>query len=150
MKKYVKFINEMTIQEAPRNKGSIVNYNLCYDKLEADGYKELVVEEATTAEKPHIRYREEGNQVIQYASAPQILVIEKTVEELQMEKRLERNSRLTWWDWTQLPDNHLTEEEREEYKEYREMLRNWTEREGEWWNEEIPSFDKWKINKGEE
>lgn len=142
--KYVKFINETTIQEAPRNKGGIVNYNLCYDKLEAEGYKELVVEEITTAEKPHIRYREEGNQVIQYAIAPQVPVIKRTVEELQMEKRLERNIRLSWYDWTQLPDTQLSEEEKESYRKYRQFLRDWTDRKGEWWNEEITSFDKWK------
>lgn len=148
MKTYVKYIDESTIEYAPRNKGSIVNYHLCSSMLKEDGYKELVIEQATSPEKPLTRYRVQGDKVIQYASSyPEPVLPERSEEELQQIKRLERNNRLTWFDWTQLPDNQLTEEERLEYKEYRQYLRDWTESSTEWWNEEIPSFDKWKANK---
>lgn len=148
MKTYVKYKDESTIEYAPHSKGSIVNYHLCYDRLEKEGYMELVVKETVSEEKPLTRFKIEGNKVIQYASSlPEPVISQKSLEELQQLKRLERNNRLTWYDWTQLSDNQLTEEEKFEYRKYRQYLRDWTGSDTEWWNKEIPSFDIWKANK---
>lgn len=145
MKTYVKLINDSTVEFAPRVKGSIINYHLCYSKLQEEGYLELQVKEKPSETKPLVKFRIEGNRVIQYAiSSPP--TSSKTKEELQLIKRLERNQRLNGYDWSQLPDSPLTEEQKQVYREYRQFLRDWTEQE-EWWNKQIPSFDEWKMDK---
>ena len=64
---YAKLINENKIEKAPRNKGSISNYNLSVELMTADGYKPVVVIEEPTAEKPIVKYRETDKQIEQYA-----------------------------------------------------------------------------------
>lgn len=44
--------------------------------------------------------------------------------------RQERNRLLSECDWTQLPDSPLTETQREQYRVYRQALRDITEQEG--------------------
>lgn len=47
-------------------------------------------------------------------------------QELEYVRKL-RNQKLLESDWTQLPNNHLTEEKRQEWAEYRQKLRDITE-----------------------
>lgn len=55
---YVKLINNR-IEYAPKNKGSILNYNLNVELMLADGYKPFVeVERPTTIRRYHIEYVE--------------------------------------------------------------------------------------------
>ncbi len=58
MTKYVKLVNNQ-IQYPPKNKGSIINYDLDIDLLIQDGYKEFIeVERPTTIRLYHIQYVE--------------------------------------------------------------------------------------------
>lgn len=51
-------------------------------------------------------------------------VPEPTQEEKEQAVRNERNLRLAYTDWTQLPDAPLTEEQKAAYAEYRQALRD--------------------------
>ena len=42
MTQYAKLISETQVEFPPKNKGSIINYNLDYEQLIADGYKEFI------------------------------------------------------------------------------------------------------------
>jgi hypothetical protein len=65
---------------------------------------------------------------------PQYQLIGLTLEEANeqvLEQELDylrklRNQKLLESDWTQLPNNHLTEDSRQEWFEYRQQLRNIT------------------------
>lgn len=70
----------------------------------------------------------EENEVVQYE-----IIRPKTEEELQEEKnqkwdgiRMERHELLLQSDWTQMTDSPLTESKKEEWKEYRQALRDIT------------------------
>ena len=43
--RYAKIIDKYTIEEVPRNKDGIINYNLDVERLLLDGYKPLVISE---------------------------------------------------------------------------------------------------------
>ena len=129
--KYAKLINENQIETAPKNKGAWINYDKNAELLEADGYLPVIVIEETTAEKPIVKYREINGQIEQYAeAAPVSNVAEPTTEQLEMQIRAQRNSLLTLCDWTQLPDAPLTAEQKQEWAEYRQALRDVPEQTG--------------------
>lgn len=70
MKKYAKFIDENTIQEAPLIKdGSFFNYNSDANEpmLLADGYLPVVIsDEEVAAPQVKMKYRLESNQIVAY------------------------------------------------------------------------------------
>ena len=64
-------------------------------------------------------------------------------DELKAKVRDVRDSYLLATDYTQLPDAPFTPEQKAQYAEYREYLRNYTETE-EWWLEKPKTFEEWK------
>lgn len=68
---------------------------------------------------------------------------EPTEDELKERVRSLRNEYLKDTDFTQLPDAPFTAEEKAQYADYREYLRNYTETE-EWWLENPKTFEEWK------
>jgi hypothetical protein len=66
-------------------------------------------------------------------------------DELKAQVRAVRDSYLQTTDYTQLPDAPFTSEQKAQYAEYREYLRNYTETE-EWWLENPKTFDEWQKN----
>jgi len=50
--------------------------------------------------------------------------VEATVDNKWNTLQIERNARLAECDWTQLPDNGLSEEKKAEWLEYRQALRD--------------------------
>lgn len=128
---YAKLINENQIETAPKNKGAWVNYNKNTELLSADGYLPVVVIEEATTEKPIIKYRQLNGRIEQYAeAAPVPSVPEPTEEQQEMQVRAARNSLLDLCDWTQLPDAPLTAEQKQEWAEYRQALRDVPEQTG--------------------
>lgn len=67
---------------------------------------------------------------------------EKTTEELAQEKRAERDISLAQTDKYMLSDFPITDEKREQYKAYRQYLRDLPEQES-FPNVEVLSFDDW-------
>jgi hypothetical protein len=135
MQKYAK-LTDGKIEFAPQNKGAISNYNLSVELMTADGYKPLVVVEEPTAEKPLVKYREMDKQIEQYAEG-------LPVEQKETEVRAVRKQYLYDTDKFMLPDFPITEEERQQYKEYRKYLRDYTETEG-WYESNPLTFEEWK------
>lgn len=68
---------------------------------------------------------------------------EPTQEEKEHTVRNERNLRLTFTDWTQLPDAPLTTEQKADYAVYRQYLRDYPETEG-WYEHSPKTFEEWK------
>ena len=64
-------------------------------------------------------------------------------EELKMQVRSIRNLYLSSTDFTQLPDSPFTGEEKSQYAEYRQYLRDYTDGDN-WWLENPKTFDEWK------
>lgn len=63
---YAKFVDETTIEEAPNNKGSLLNYNLNVEAMTKDGYKPVVVTECPADMMvPQKRYRHMGDYIEQ-------------------------------------------------------------------------------------
>lgn len=128
---YAKLINENQIETAPKNKGVWVNFDQNTELLSADGYLPVAVIEEPTAEKPIIKYRQINGQIEQYAEAAPVSVIpEPTIEQQERQVRAQRNSLLTLCDWTQLADAPLTTEQKQEWVEYRQALRDIPEQTG--------------------
>ena len=128
---YAKLIDENQIETAPKNKGVWVNFDQNTELLSADGYLPVAVIEEPTAEKPIIKYRQINGQIEQYAEAAPVPVIpEPTIEQQEMQVRAQRNSLLTLCDWTQLADAPLTTEQKQEWAEYRQALRDVPEQVG--------------------
>ena len=67
-------------------------------------------------------------------------------DKLKEQVRSVRDSFLQETDYTQLPDAPFTAEEKAEYAEYREYLRNYTDTE-EWWLENPKTFEEWRVDK---
>lgn len=142
-------ITDGKIEFAPKNKGSISNYNLSQKLMEKDGYKPLVVIEEQTEDKPLIRYRETDKQIEQYAKAvsqPEPYV--PTIEEKSELVRQVRNKMIGSFEWRISRNNDerelkLTEtDNRELLLKYREYLRNYTKE--EYWYEQNPmNFEEW-------
>lgn len=91
MQKYAK-LTDGKIEFAPKNRGSISNYNLSSKLMAADGYKPLVVVEEPTPEKPLIRYRDTKERIEQYAEA-------KPIEQKAADVRAERDRRIDAIRW---------------------------------------------------
>lgn len=128
---YAKLINENQIETAPKNKGGWVNFDQNTELLSADGYLPVVVIEEPAAEKPIIKYRQINGRIEQYAEAAPVPVIpEPTIEQQERQVRAQRNSLLTLCDWTQLSDAPLTTEQKQEWAEYRQALRDIPEQTG--------------------
>lgn len=66
-----------------------------------------------------------------------------TEEERKTQVRIVRDTYLQATDYTQLPDAPFTPEEKAEYVEYREYLRNYTDTPN-WWLQNPKTFDEWK------
>lgn len=64
-------------------------------------------------------------------------------DELKEAVRAVRNGYLQDTDFTQLPDAPFTTEEKAQYADYRQYLRDYTES-AEWWLQNPKTFDKWK------
>ena len=64
-------------------------------------------------------------------------------DELKAQVRAVRDSYLQATDFTQLPDAPFTTEEKALYAEYREYLRNYTQKEN-WWLENPMDFNSWR------
>lgn len=56
--------------------------------------------------------------------------------------RTVRNQYLNSTDYTQLPDSPFSNEEKSQYAEYRQYLRDYTEGES-WWSKAPLTFDEW-------
>lgn len=122
---YAKLISDTQIEKAPKNKDGWVNYDKNAELLTADGYLPVIVIEELTAEKPIIKYRQLNGRIEQYAeAAPVPAVPEPTEEQQEMQIRSQRNSLLSLSDWTQLADAPLTAEQKQEWAEYRQALRD--------------------------
>lgn len=70
---------------------------------------------------------------------------EKSVEKMQSEVRKVRNQLLEQTDKFLLADYPITDSEREQYKAYRQYLRDYTQDEG-WYLHNPMTLDEWKIN----
>lgn len=66
-----------------------------------------------------------------------------SVEEKKQIVRAVRNSYLENTDKYMLIDFPISDEEREQYKQYRQYLRNYTDGDN-WWNELPKTFEEWK------
>lgn len=91
MQKYAK-LTDGKIEFAPKNRGSVSNYNLSSKLMTADGYKPFVVVEEPTPEKPIIHYRDTKERIEQYAEA-------KPAEQKAAEARAERDRRIDAIRW---------------------------------------------------
>jgi hypothetical protein len=67
-----------------------------------------------------------------------------TEDELKAQVRAVRDSYLQATDYTQLPDAPFTAEEKAEYADYRQYLRDYTETE-DWWESNPKTFEEWKA-----
>lgn len=70
---------------------------------------------------------------------------EPTEDELKQRVRSVRNGYLQDTDFTQLSDVPFVTEEKFLYKQYREYLRNYTQKEN-WWLENPMDFNSWRKN----
>lgn len=129
MQKYAK-LTDGKIEFAPKNRGSVSNYNLSVDLMTADGYKPFVVVEEPTPEKPLVKYLETAKQIEQYAEAVPQPEPPLPQENKAQQARNERNLRLTLSDWTQLADSPLSPALKEAYAVYRQALRDVPEQSG--------------------
>lgn len=68
---------------------------------------------------------------------------EPSIDELKAQVRAVRDSYLQETDFTQLPDAPFTSEEKLQYAQYREYLRDYTEN-ADWWLQNPLTFDEWK------
>ena len=68
---------------------------------------------------------------------------EPTEEEIKAAVRGVRNGYLQDTDFTQLPDAPFTSEEKLQYAQYRQYLRDYTDT-ADWWLEYPKTFDEWK------
>lgn len=68
---------------------------------------------------------------------------EPSIDELKAQVRAVRDSYLQETDFTQLPDAPFTSEEKLQYAQYRQYLRDYTEGEN-WWLNNPKTFEEWK------
>lgn len=68
---------------------------------------------------------------------------EPTEDELKQRVRSVRNGYLKDTDFTQLPDAPFTSEEKLQYAQYRQYLRDYTDT-ANWWKQNPLDFDGWK------
>lgn len=120
----------------PRSWRNVSGLNLLRDDIPA-----LIAFGWYPVEKQTVTYDQNTQRVVRFEyiinelSVTEIPVIEdipsELIPSLQSKKtalaetlRIERNYMLTQCDWTQLPDSPLSEEKKEEYKQYRQRLRD--------------------------
>lgn len=65
-------------------------------------------------------------------------------DEIKQRVRSVRNKYLQATDYTQLPDAPFTAEEKAQYADYRQYLRDYTDTPN-WWLENPETFDEWKA-----
>lgn len=70
---------------------------------------------------------------------------EEKLEQRKQQVRTVRNQYLEQTDKYMLVDFPITEEEKNQYKEYRQYLRNYTEQE-EWWTSNPKTFQEWVLS----
>jgi len=121
MKKYAKIINEQT-KEVQIGAG-------CSDEY----YKEIGMTLMDVEQAYNSSWYVEGY-------APKY---EPTEDELKQRVRSVRNEYLKDTDFTQLNDAPFTTEEKLQYAQYRQYLRDYTESEN-WWLSNPKTFDEWK------
>lgn len=68
---------------------------------------------------------------------------EPSIDELKSQVRAVRDSYLEETDFTQLPDAPFTTEEKAQYAQHRQYLRDYTEGEN-WWLQNPKTFEEWK------
>ena len=68
---------------------------------------------------------------------------EPTEDDLKEQRRSLRDSYLQGTDFTQLSDAPFSDDEKAEYREYREYLRDYPKGDN-WWEEDPLSFEDWK------
>lgn len=78
--RYVRFIDENTVEDAPVNYGNIVNFNLCPEIMEKFGYKPL--KEVTLGDIDSCTYKEEKNYIKQVKVSNDITTIINRCTEL--------------------------------------------------------------------
>ena len=71
--------------------------------------------------------------------------LEPSIEELKAQVRAARDIYLQETDFTQLPDAPFTTEEKAQYAQYRQYLRDYTEGEN-WWLSNPMDFNRWREN----
>lgn len=69
---------------------------------------------------------------------------EPTIDEKKIQVRNIRNNYLSYWDFTQLNDAPFTEKEKEEYRQYRQYLRDYPDVTSDWYEHNPMTFDEWK------
>jgi hypothetical protein len=67
---------------------------------------------------------------------------EPSIDEQKSQVRIIRDNYLQKYDFTQLPDSPFSSEEKAQYAEYRQYLRDYTEGES-WWLKAPLTFDEW-------
>jgi hypothetical protein len=74
---YAKYIDNLTIDFPPKNKDKILNYDINYEKLIEDGYKEYIEAEppSSTNRHFHYEYEETDNNILQ------VIAYDETQEE---------------------------------------------------------------------
>lgn len=89
---YAKFISTTQIEYAPKNKGSILNYNLNTDKMLQDGYKPLIKAEIPQMDRRYtLVYKESSEnivQIINFLESEEEYQIRKNNEAIQLDINL--------------------------------------------------------------
>ena len=144
MQKYVKFIDENSVEEAPKHRADlgICNYNLNVELMLADGYFPLDETEKPTETKVIPFYVKGKKTVIRkYKETSPVQPIELNEEQMAAQVRTQRNLMLQTTDWTMCRDVHLSEKVEAAYIKYRQELRDITEQEGFLYNVVYPILD---------
>lgn len=67
---------------------------------------------------------------------------EEIIKEKQRSVRLKRDEYLLATDYTQLPDVPLSDKDKESYRQYREYLRTYTDK-NKWWEQYPLTYEEW-------
>lgn len=81
MKQYYKFINDTYIEEAPLNKGSIINYYNSEERLIEDGFKPLEKDESNY-NNYYLKYIEYDDKIVEQKIEIKSKEIKKSPEEI--------------------------------------------------------------------
>lgn len=88
MTQYAKLISSTQIEFPPKNKGSVINYNLNEELLIADGYKEFIPAEKEIGKSYTITYRQTKTKIIETATEiPQPTPEEQLAEAKEFKKQ---------------------------------------------------------------
>ena len=132
--KFVKYIDENTVEYPPKNdlEQGILNYDLDEELLLEDGYLPLNDNEKPTETKVVAYYTKKNDKVILHYK-------EQSDGQLASQIRAKRNNLLTTTDWTLGNDSPLSDEQKEAYRVYRQALRDITKQ------EDFPHHVDWPI-----